>query len=109
MGAVFVPAFSTATAGVGPRDAGVASALANTSQQVGASVGTALLNTIATTATAGYAATHVPGVRHSREALVHGYATAAGWSSVILLGAAVVTGVMINAGRPDRSASEDPR
>jgi len=50
MGAVFVPAFSTATSGMGP-EAGVASALANTSQQVGASFGTAVLNTIAATAT----------------------------------------------------------
>src|SRR5215469_3196295 len=51
MGAVFVPAFSTATLGVGQRDAGVASAVAGTAQQVGASVGTALLNTAAASAT----------------------------------------------------------
>ncbi|HEX2647650.1 MAG TPA: MFS transporter, partial [Candidatus Dormibacteraeota bacterium] len=40
-----VPAFSTATFGVDPRQAGVASAIVNTTQQVGASLGTALLNT----------------------------------------------------------------
>jgi len=97
MGAVFVPAFSTATAGVGPREAGVASALANTSQQIGASVGTALLNTIATAATAAYGASHAHGGRGVAQALVHGYATAAGWAAVILVVAAVLTGVLINA------------
>ena len=47
-----------ATAGVRPDDAGVASAMLNTSQQVGGSIGTALLNTIAASATAGWFASH---------------------------------------------------
>ena len=46
MAAVFVPASSTALVGVDPHDAGVASALLNTTQQVGGSLGTALLNTL---------------------------------------------------------------
>jgi hypothetical protein len=101
IGAVFVPAFSTATLGVGPAEAGVASALANTSQQVGASLGTALLNTVATTATAAYLATHMgSGNQHTR-ALVHGYATAAGWAAGILLVAALAVGALVNAGRPE--------
>jgi hypothetical protein len=45
---------NTATFGVPATDAGVASATVNTSQQIGGSLGTALLNTIATTATASY-------------------------------------------------------
>ncbi len=49
MGMVFVPVNNTALVGVAPADAGVASALINSTQQVGGSVGTALLNTIATT------------------------------------------------------------
>ena len=48
MGFVFVPLSSTALIGVGNHDAGVASALVNTTQQIGGSLGTALLNTIAT-------------------------------------------------------------
>ena len=48
MGFVFVPLASTALIGVGNHDAGVASALVNTTQQIGGSLGTALLNTIAT-------------------------------------------------------------
>ncbi|MBO0822830.1 MAG: MFS transporter, partial [Actinobacteria bacterium] len=95
MGAVFVPAFSTATLGVGQRDAGVASAVAGTSQQIGASVGTALLNTLAAAATTGYVAAHGGAV--TAAALVHGYAVAAGWAAVILAGAAVLVGVLVTA------------
>ena len=55
MGCVFAPAFSTATLGVKNSDAGVASAMVNTSQQVGGSVGTALLSTIFASAAASFA------------------------------------------------------
>jgi EmrB/QacA subfamily drug resistance transporter len=103
LGAVFVPAFSTATAGVGPRDAGVASAVANSAQQVGASLGTALLNTIAAGATAGYLATHIHGGSQAA-ALVHGYATAAIWAAGILLAAAVIVGLLVNASPPQHEA-----
>src|SRR3954463_195049 len=56
MGLIFAPAFAGATLGVNPRDAGVASAMVNTSQQVGGSIGTALLSTLANSATTGYLA-----------------------------------------------------
>jgi EmrB/QacA subfamily drug resistance transporter len=101
LGAVFVPAFSTATAGVGPRDAGVASAVANSAQQVGASLGTALLNTIAAGATASYLASHVHGGSQAA-ALVHGYTTAASFAAGILLVAAVVVGLLVNASPPQQ-------
>lgn len=97
MGVVFVPAFNVATYGVDPREAGVASAAVNTAQQIGGSIGTALLNTIAASATSGYLATnatsHVAG-------LVHGYDVATGWAAGILAGCALLAGVLINAGRP---------
>lgn len=96
MGAVFVPAFSTATLGVAPRDTGVASAVAGTSQQIGASVGTALLNTLAAAATTAYLATH--GRAATTAALVHGYAVAAGWAALILIAAAILVGVLVTAG-----------
>jgi EmrB/QacA subfamily drug resistance transporter len=96
MGAVFVPAFSTATLGVSAREAGVASAVAGTSQQIGASVGTALLNTVAATATAAYVAAH--GHALTAGALVHGYAVAAGWAAVILVAAAAAVAVLVTAG-----------
>ncbi len=58
MGLAFVALSSTALIGVEDHDAGVASALVNTTQQVGGSLGTALLNTIAASATGHYIAAH---------------------------------------------------
>jgi EmrB/QacA subfamily drug resistance transporter len=111
MGAVFVPAYSTATTGVDQREAGVASAVANTAQQMGASVGTALLNTIAATATAAYLAAHTVGSgarsgENIRAGLVHGYATASGWAAVILVAAAMIAGLLVKAPRPTPSATQ---
>ena len=60
MGCIFAPAFSAATLGVAPNEAGIASAMVNTSQQVGGSIGTSLLSTIYATAVASYVASHPP-------------------------------------------------
>jgi EmrB/QacA subfamily drug resistance transporter len=76
LGLAFVPLTSTALTGVEPADAGVASALINTTQQIGNSLGTALLNTIAATATAGYVAGHGASRIAKAAGLVHGYTTA---------------------------------
>ena len=100
MGCVFVPAISTATSGVSQRDAGVASATANTSQQVGASFGVALFNTIAATATASYLATHHDGPLAQAKGLVHGYGVGAAWAAGLMVLAAIVAGTLINAGAP---------
>ncbi|MCU1587874.1 MAG: putative transrane efflux protein [Frankiales bacterium] len=88
MGHVFVPLSSTALLGVPNHDAGAASALVNTMQQVGGSLGVALLNTIATTATASYAVTH----GHSRAASVHGFTTA----FAVAVGILALAGVVVN-------------
>ncbi|MFZ0042851.1 MAG: DHA2 family efflux MFS transporter permease subunit [Solirubrobacteraceae bacterium] len=83
MGCIFAPAFSTATLGVDGNEAGIASAMVNTSQQVGGSVGTSLLSTIFASAVASYVTTHP----HTRglvaAAAVHGYTTAFWWSAGI--------------------------
>jgi EmrB/QacA subfamily drug resistance transporter len=83
MGCIFAPAFSTATLGIDPSESGVASAMVNTSQQVGGSVGTALLSTIFASATASYVSAHAraPGVANA--AAIHGYTTAFAWSAGI--------------------------
>ena len=83
MGCIFAPAFSTATLGIAASEAGVASAMVNTSQQVGGSVGTALLSTIFASATAAYAASHVgtPGLANA--ASIHGYTAAFAWAAGI--------------------------
>lgn len=83
MGCIFAPAFSTATLRVDGSEAGVASAMVNTSQQVGGSVGTALLSTIFASATAAYASSHAgtPGLANA--ASIHGYTTAFAWAAGI--------------------------
>jgi EmrB/QacA subfamily drug resistance transporter len=83
MGCVFAPAFSTATLGVSGNEAGVASAMVNTSQQVGGSVGTALLSTLFASAVSSYAAGHrdAPGLANA--ASIHGYTTAFWWAAGI--------------------------
>src|SRR6202011_1912878 len=54
MGCLFGPAFSAATLGVAPNEAGIASGMVNTSQQIGGSVGTSLLSTIYASAVTSY-------------------------------------------------------
>jgi EmrB/QacA subfamily drug resistance transporter len=88
-----VPAFSTATQRVDPREAGIASATVNAAQQIGASLGTALLNTIAISVTAGYVGSHAA-------ALVHGFSVATGWGAAILVLAALSAALLVNAARP---------
>jgi MFS family permease len=74
MGMVMAPSMNTATAGVQPRDAGVASALVSTMQQVGGSIGTAVLSTVAATVTSGYLAAHATEVNVAQISVTHGYA-----------------------------------
>ena len=84
MGCIFAPAFSTATLGVEGSEAGVASAMVNTSQQVGGSVGTSLLSTIFASAVASYTVSHLHTPDLANAAAVHGYTTAFWWSVGIL-------------------------
>jgi len=105
LGLAIVPCISTATANAAPRDVGVTSATTNTSQQIGASIGTALLNTIAATATAAYLVAH-PGSASVSDATVHGFAVASGWAAASLALAALVAGVLINA-HPGRENERD--
>jgi EmrB/QacA subfamily drug resistance transporter len=83
MGAIFAPAFGTATLGVDRTEAGIASAMVNTSQQVGGSVGTALLSTLFASAAASYAAAHIHQSGVQAAALIHGYTTAFWWAAGI--------------------------
>ncbi|MFF0464279.1 MFS transporter [Streptomyces mexicanus] len=108
MGTAFMPAMSMATQGVQPRDAGVASAMVNTSQQVGGAIGTALLNTIASSATAAYIKDHIAAAGTSKpgqelvqlQGLVHGYTNAIWLAVAILAVAGVIALTFVTAGRP---------
>jgi EmrB/QacA subfamily drug resistance transporter len=97
IGCATITAFSVGTRDVDPREAGIASAAVNASQQIGGSIGTALLNTVAASATAGYLAAHAPAASLGLVALVHSYALAAQWASIILTAAAALAALMITA------------
>jgi hypothetical protein len=103
MGTAFVPAMSLATLNVEPRDTGVASAMVNAVQQMGGSIGTVLLNTIAASATTAYVGAHAalattPGELSALKltAMVHGFTSAIWWTVGILLLAAVITAVLVD-------------
>jgi predicted MFS family arabinose efflux permease len=104
MGTAFMPAMSLATHGVRPEDSGVASAMVNTSQQVGGSIGTALLNTLAASATTAWIKDHTTSAADLKnqlfinEAAVHGYAVAIWWATGILFLASALAFTLINAG-----------
>ena len=102
---VMAPAFNIGTLGVDPRQAGVAAATVNAAVQVGASLGTALLNTIAAGATAASLAGRVPSAAVIDQALVHGYATATAWAAAILIVGAISIVLLVNAGPPRRHAA----
>ncbi len=95
MGSIMPASMQTATLGVDRQYAGVASAMVNTSQQVGGSIGTALLNTIAATAATDYATDHAPlTAAVGAEAAVQGFATAYWWGAAFFAFGAVLSAVV---------------
>ena len=104
-GMIFAPAINTATAGVAREDSGVASALVNTMQQVGGSIGTSALSTIALTATASYLVSHHTGPLAPAIAATHGYTVAFAVSSAIL-GVGVILAIVL---LPSRHRLEELR
>ncbi len=103
MGAIFAPAFSTATLGVERGDAGIASAMVNTSQQVGGSVGTALLSTIFASAAASYASAHVHAAGLASAAAIHGYTAAFYWAAAIFGVGLLIALLVLPSNRPART------
>jgi hypothetical protein len=101
MGLAFVPMSSTALFGVGQHDAGVASALVNTTQQVGGSLGTALLNTVAASVTATYLASRIHTHANQQAGTVHGYTVGFLIGAVCLAIAALSSAFLITASRED--------
>jgi hypothetical protein len=95
LGLSVMPLFATATREADPADAGATGAAANMAQQVGASVGTAILNTIAVTATAGYLAARHGLAGAAAAAVSHGYATASIWAAATFVLAALIAGALI--------------
>jgi MFS family permease len=104
-GMIFAPAINTATAGVAREDSGVASALVNTMQQVGGSIGTSALSTIALTATASYLVSHHTGPLAPAIAATHGYTVAFAVSAAVL-GLGVILAIVL---LPSRHRLEELR
>ena len=94
-GLTLAPSFATATFGVPSRDSGVASALVNTSQQVGGSIGTALLSTLAASAATDFVTDRGPAPEIMRQAAVEGYTTAFWWAAGIFALGALVCGSLL--------------
>jgi hypothetical protein len=133
LGLVFVPLGNVALVGVAEHDAGAASAVVNASQQVGGSLGVALLSTIALSASSSWATARMPAtptpsdglvisdvvpvdpaiaaqmqaaaVQFQHQAMVHGFQVGFGWAAGFLLLAAVVVAVFVRAGK-DAVASD---
>ena len=105
MGLSFVAMSSTSLIGVTPADAGVASALVNTTQQAGSTMGAALINTIAAGATASYLAVHGHSVTAQVAGSIHGYTTAFLFSAIVLAVAAVAAFALIRA--PKAAVDQD--
>jgi EmrB/QacA subfamily drug resistance transporter len=100
-GAVVTTAFSLGPAGARPADSGVAAALVNSSNQVGGSLGAALLNTIAATAAANYLTRHRPHVSLA-SATVHGDVTAFTFLAILFAVGAVVATLLFPRRPPSR-------
>jgi hypothetical protein len=98
MGMIMSPSMASATTGLRPEDAGVGSAMVNTTQQVGGSVGTALLSTLVASAIS----SDLEGVAASPQAIeaatIHGYTTAFWWSAAIFGVGALVCGLVMRPG-----------
>ena len=114
LGMVIAPSINTGTFGVAPGDAGVASATVTVGQQLGASIGTSLLNTIFAGAVTSYLTAHAASARFlGRQALTglavtHGYDTAFWWAAGIFAGGAVVGGILLRPGPLYRKEAASP-
>ncbi|MBY0291264.1 MAG: MFS transporter [Mycobacteriaceae bacterium] len=115
----FVPLISVAVESVDPPNSGVASALLNTAQQIGAALGIAVVSSIAVAVThnglpnalgaliRGRDTGDAALVADANNALIHGYSTGLLVGAIILVVAAIVTAAVINAKRPEQPPSEN--
>ncbi|MCI4065942.1 MFS transporter [Micromonospora sp. R77] len=106
LGFTFVPLSSLALVGVPEHDAGAASATLNATQQVGGSLGTALLNTMYTSAVTAYLVGRVPDPINQVKALVHGYTVAFAWGAGLILLSGLATLLLIKVRKEDLSTAD---
>jgi EmrB/QacA subfamily drug resistance transporter len=108
MGSIMPAAIQTATLGVERQFAGAASALVSTGQQVGGSLGTALLNTLAASAATDYVLSHRPSATVAAEAAVHSYSVAYSWGAGFFAFGAVFAALVFRPRPRDTSLEEAP-
>ncbi|CAM4479508.1 MFS transporter [Nocardia ninae] len=106
LGGAMSTAFQGATSGVHHEDAGVASAMINTSQQVGGSIGTALLSTIAASAATNYLSTRTPDPLTVAQSAVESYTTSFWWATAIFVVGAVIMAALMPNTVPEPSEGE---
>jgi EmrB/QacA subfamily drug resistance transporter len=98
IGLSIAPAFAAAVSGVDAEHAGVASASVNTFQQIGGSIGTAVLSAFAATATSDYLVGKTPSDATAQLAAVHGYTTVFWWGAGIFLVGGIICGALFRSG-----------
>ncbi|TJZ79391.1 MFS transporter [Rhodococcus oryzae] len=108
MGMVFAPGMQGAITGVDPDDAGVASATVNTMQQVGGSIGTALLSTVAATAATSFMTGRVPSPENAALAAVQSYTTTFWWAAAIFVIGAAISAFLLPRGLLPAPAEGQP-
>lgn len=106
LGGSMSTAFQGATSGVQHEDAGVASAMINTSQQVGGSIGTALLSTIAASAATDYLSTRTPDPLTVAQAAIESYTTSFWWATAIFVAGGILTAVLMPSTAPAPAEGE---
>jgi EmrB/QacA subfamily drug resistance transporter len=107
VGLTFAPAITTATAALPDADAGVGSAMVNTSQQIGGAIGTAVLSTVFTSTLARYIGSHPHGPQAQSAAAIHGYTVAFSVACGLFLVGAVATAALLRSGRLPTDHPED--
>lgn len=109
LGLVMAPAMSLATSGVAAEDAGVASATVNTMQQIGGSIGTALLTTLSAGAATDYLAGKNPkDPAVLAQSALESYSAAYWWSGAFFVAGLVISGLLYRRGVPRQDENAAP-
>lgn len=115
VGAVFSSAMSLATVGVDKDDAGVASAMLNTAQQVGGSIGVAVLSSVSASAITSYIESHTPSVANpqamaamTQSAAISGYQTVFWLSAGFFAVGALLSGLLYRNEVPQVDPDAEP-
>ncbi|MGW7402668.1 MFS transporter [Streptomyces sp. NPDC054833] len=109
LGLVMPTAMQLATGGVAAEDAGVASATVNAMQQVGGSIGTALLNTLAASAATDYlAGRDATSKLVQAQATIESYTTAFWWSAGFFAAGTLIAFLLYRRGVPRQDATAAP-